>query len=164
MGAPPGQPVLSDLEYSPKTVPRIDGQREAPIGQPWLTDYRSSDVRASRPGRTNGRAVAASGLAGPRSGVRAVPENTGQGVARLGFRNQGAARHRAGMAWRANGAPRRDRWAASGRRSAGKVEGERVTSGRRGPGRARLGDGRREPDVGENPLDDGRVLDRGDEA
>jgi hypothetical protein len=93
-----------------------------------------------------------------------IPENTRQRIARLGFRNQGEPRHRAGMAKCTDDAPRRDRRATSGRRSAGKVESERVTAGRRGPRRPRVGDGRGEADVGENPLDDGRVLDRGDEA
>jgi len=55
-------------------------------------------------GRTNGCAAAARGLARPRSGIGAVPENTPQRIACLGFRKQRAPRHRASMAEQADDA------------------------------------------------------------
>ena len=82
-------------------------------------------------GRTNGCAAAARGLARPRSGIGAVPENTPQRIACLGFRKQRAPRHRASMAEQADDAAGSTggRWGPGGCRYQKLVRSEIVAHG-----------------------------------
>jgi len=80
---------------------------------PGLHNLRSRTLAPFLTGPTNGHSAAAGGPAVSRSRVRAVPENTGQAVPHLGFRNQGATRHRARIARRVDDAARRARQPAA---------------------------------------------------
>jgi len=137
--------VANIIRPSPTPTAGVDRQLEAPIGSARLTLCRLSDIalldgshKRSRHGRQQAGGAEIKDPCGS--------PNTRRGVTHLGFRNQHAACHRAGMTQRRTRTAA-DRRAASGRWSAGKVEGERIAVGTRwrpaGLASGRVGGGRR---------------------